>query len=139
MKKSFLSAVLLAITCAFSSCAKDVDSIIGKWQLQTVKVQLIKDGQVIESDEEHFTADATMYWHFMDESSGKYIEYYDGIEEAMEFTYTLNKNVLVITDIITGHVATLTNTKLSVVCIPTTPEGDDMYYETSYNFVRVIE
>ena len=143
MKKSFLFVALVAIMCAFSSCVKE-PTIIGKWQLNTMKMQLIMNGQVMQTVEESIPSEDPTYWQFVDENTVKIIEYYDGDVWTDEFTYTLNDNVLTITpressDIIsmTCQVLNLTETKLSLTQIP---EGESEYYhQMTYNFTRVTE
>ena len=141
MKKSFFFAALVAIMCAFSSCVNE-PTIIGKWQLNTMKMQLIMNGQVMQTVEEPIPGEDPMYWQFVDESTGKMIESYDGEVWEEEFTYTLNENVLTIApagypeESMTCQVVNLTETELSLTQIP---EGEDTYYQITYNFTRVTE
>ena len=142
MKKSFLFAALVAIMCAFSSCVNE-PTIIGKWQMNTMKMQSIVNGQVVQTVEEPVPSEDPIYWQFVDESTGKIIEYFDGDVWTDEFTYTLNDNVLIITpressDIsMTCQVLNLTETELSLTQIP---EGESEYYhQMTYNFTRVTE
>ncbi len=142
MKKSFLFAALVAIMCAFSSCMNE-PTILGKWQMNTMKMQLIVNGQVAQTVEESLPSEDPIYWQFVDESTGKIIEYFDGDVWTDEFTYTLNDNVLIITpressDIsMTCQVLNLTETELSLTQIP---EGESEYYhQMTYNFTRVTE
>ena len=141
MKKSFLFVALVAIMCAFSSCVKE-PTIIGKWQLNTMKMQLIMNGQVMQTVEEPIPGEDPMYWQFVDESTCKMIESYDGEVWEEEFTYTLNENVLTIApagyseELMTCQVVNLTETELSLTQIP---EGEDTYYQITYNFTRVTE
>ena len=141
MKKSFFFAALVAIMCAFSSCVKE-PTIIGKWQLNTMKMQLIMNGQVMQTVEEPIPGEDPMYWQFVDESTCKMIESYDGEVWEEEFTYTLNENVLTIApagyseELMTCQVVNLTETELSLTQIP---EGEDTYYQITYNFTRVTE
>ena len=142
MKKSFLFAALVAIMCAFSSCVNE-PTILGKWQMNTMKYQLIKNGQVVQTVEEPIPDENPMYWQFVDENTVKIIEYYDGDVWTDEFTYTLNENVLTIapaesSDIsMTCQVLNLTETELSLTQIP---EGESEYYhQMTYNFTRVTE
>ena len=60
MKKSMLFAALVAIMCAFSSCVNE-PTIIGKWQMNTMKYQLIKNGQVVQTVEEPIPDENPMY------------------------------------------------------------------------------
>ena len=141
MKKSMLFAALVAIMCAFSSCVNE-PTIIGKWQMNTMKYQLIKNGQVVQTVEESIPSEDPMYWQFVDENTVKIIEYYDGDVWTDEFTYTLNDNVLTIApagssdESITCQVVNLTETELSLTIVP---EGVSEYYQTTYNFTRVTE
>ena len=141
MKKSMLFAALLAIMCAFSSCVNE-PTIIGKWQMNTMKYQLIKNGQVVQTVEEPIPSEDPMYWQFVDENTVNIIEYYDGDVWTDEFTYTLNDNVLTIApagssdESITCQVVNLTETELSLTIVP---EGVSEYYQTTYNFTRVTE
>ena len=141
MKKSMLFAALVAIMCAFSSCVNE-PTIIGKWQMNTMKYQLIKNGQVVQTVEEPIPSEDPMYWQFVDENTVKIIEYYDGDVWTDEFTYTLNDNVLTIApagssdESITCQVVNLTETELSLTIVP---EGVSEYYQTTYNFTRVTE
>ena len=141
MKKSFLFAALVAIMCAFSSCVNE-PTIIGKWQMNTMKYQLIKNGQVVQTVEEPIPSEDPMYWQFVDENTVNIIEYYDGDVWTDEFTYTLNDNVLTIApagssdESITCQVVNLTETELSLTIVP---EGVSEYYQTTYNFTRVTE
>ena len=141
MKKSFLFAALVAIMCAFSSCV-DEPTIIGKWQLNTMKMQLIKNGQVVQTVEESIPSEDPMYWQFINETTGKIIECFDGEVWEEEFTYTLNENVLTIApagysdESMTCQVVNLTETELSIT---SAPEGESEYYQTTYNFTRVTE
>jgi hypothetical protein len=141
MKKSMLFAALVAIMCAFSSCVNE-PTIIGKWQMNTMKYQLIKNGQVVQTVEESIPDENPMYWQFVDENTVKIIEYYDGDVWTDEFTYTLNDNVLTIAparssdESITCQVVNLTETELSLTIVP---EGVSEYYQTTYNFTRVTE
>jgi hypothetical protein len=149
MKKSMLFAALVAIMCAFSSCVNE-PTIIGKWQMNTMKYQLIKNGQVVQTVEESIPDENPMYWQFVDENTVKIIEYYDGDVWTDEFTYTLNDNVLTITpressDIsMTCQVLNLTETELSLTSasegsLTSAPEGESEYYQITYNFTRVTE
>ena len=142
MKKSMLFAALVAIMCAFSSCV-DEPTIIGKWQMNTMKMQLIMNGQVVQTVEETVPSEDPMYWQFVDESTGKMIQSVDGDVSTEEFTYTLTNNVLTITPressdfSITWKVLNLTETELSLTQIP---EGESEYYhQMTYNFTRVTE
>ena len=141
MKKSMLFAALVAIMCAFSSCVNE-PTIIGKWQMNTMKYQLIKNGQVVQTVEESIPDENPMYWQFVDENTVNIIEYYDGDVWTDEFTYTLNDNVLTIApagssdESITCQVVNLTETELSLTIVP---EGVSEYYQTTYNFTRVTE
>ena len=141
MKKSMLFAALVAIMCAFSSCVNE-PTIIGKWQMNTMKYQLIKNGQVVQTVEEPIPSEDPMYWQFVDENTVNIIEYYDGDVWTDEFTYTLNDNVLTIApagssdESITCQVVNLTETELSLTIVP---EGVSEYYQTTYNFTRVTE
>ena len=141
MKKSFFFAALVAIMCAFSSCVNE-PTIIGKWQLKTQKMQLIMNGQVAQTVEEPVPSAEPAYWQFVDESTGKIIEYFDGHVLTEELTYTLTNNVLTITlressDFsMTCQVVNLTETELSLTQVP---EGESEYYQMTSNFVRVTE
>ena len=142
MKKSFLFAALVAIMCAFSSCVNE-PTIIGKWQMNTMKMQSIVNGQVVQTAEEPVPSEYPMYWQFVDENTLKIIEYFDGPVLTEELTYTLNGNTLIITpressDIsMTCQVLNLTETELSLTQIP---EGESEYYhQMTYNFTRVTE
>jgi hypothetical protein len=141
MKKSMLFAALVAIMCAFSSCV-DEPTIIGKWQMNTMKMQLIMNGQVVQTVEELIPSEDPMYWQFVDETTGKIIECFDGEVWEEEFTYTLNENVLTIApagysdESMTCQVVNLTETELSIT---SAPEGESEYYQTTYNFTRVTE
>ena len=142
MKKSMLFAALVAIMCAFSSCVNE-PTIIGKWQMNTMKMQLIMNGQVVQTVEETVPSEDPMYWQFVDESTGKMIQSVDGDVSTEEFTYTLTNNVLTITPressdfSITWKVLNLTETELSLTQIP---EGESEYYhQMTYNFTRVTE
>ena len=143
MKKSMFFAALVAIMCAFSSCVNE-PTIIGKWQLKTQKTQLIMNGQVVQTVEEPIPGEDPMYWQFVDESTGKMIQSFDGDVLTEEFTYTLTNNVLTITlressDFsITCQVVNLTETELSLTSA-SAPEGVSEYYQTTYNFTRVTE
>ena len=143
MKKSFLFAALVAIMCAFSSCVNE-PTIIGKWQMNTMKMQSIVNGQVVQTAEEPVPSEDPIYWQFVDESTGKIIEYWDGDVWTDEFTYTLNDNVLTITpressDIIsmTCQVLNLTETELSLT--RAIIEDESEYYQVTDNFTRVTE
>ena len=141
MKKSFFFAALVAIMCAFSSCVNE-PTIIGKWQLKTTKMQLIMNGQVVQTVEETAPNEDPMYWQFVDETTGKIIECFDGEVWEEEFTYTLNENVLTIApagysdESMTCQVVNLTETELSIT---SAPEGETEYYQMTYNFTRVTE
>ena len=141
MKKSMLFAALVAIMCAFSSCVNE-PTIIGKWQMNTMKYQLIKNGQVVQTVEESIPDENPMYWQFVDENTVKIIEYYDGDVWTDEFTYTLNDNVLTIApagysdESMTCQVVNLTETELSIT---SAPEGESEYHQITYNFTRVTE
>ena len=141
MKKSMLFAALVAIMCAFSSCVNE-PTIIGKWQLNTMKRQLIMNGQVVQTVEEPIPGEDPMYWQFVNETTGKIIECFDGEVWEEEFTYTLNENVLTIApagysdESMTCQVVNLTETELSIT---SAPEGESEYYQTTYNFTRVTE
>ena len=141
MKKSMLFAALVAIMCAFSSCV-DEPTIIGKWQMNTMKMQLIMNGQVIQTVEEPIPSEDPMYWQFVDETTGKIIECFDGEVWEEEFTYTLNENVLTIAPVgyseesMTCQVVNLTETELSIT---SAPEGEDTYHQITYNLTRVTE
>ena len=141
MKKSFFFAALVAIMCAFSSCVKE-PTIIGKWQMNTQKMQLIMNGQVVQTVEESIPSEDPMYWQFVDESTGKMIQSFDGDVLTEEFTYTLTNNVLTITPressdfSVTCQVVNLTETELSLTQIP---EGESEYYQITYNFTRVTD
>ena len=140
MKKSFLFAALVAIMCAFSSCGNE-PTIIGKWQLKTQKMQLIMNGQVVQTVEESIPSEDPMYWQFVDESTGKMIQSFDGDVLTEEFTYTLTNNVLIITPrnadfSMTCQVLNLTETELILTVVP---EGEDTYYQITYNLTRVTE
>ena len=141
MKKSFFFAALVAIMCAFSSCVKE-PTIIGKWQMNTMKMQLIMNGQVVQTVEESIPSEDPMYWQFVDENTGKMIQSFDGDVLTEEFTYTLTNNVLTITPressdfSVTCQVVNLTETELSLTQIP---EGESEYYQITYNFTRVTE
>ena len=142
MKKSFFFAALVAIMCAFSSCVNE-PTIIGKWQLKTQKTQLIMNGQVVQTVEESIPSEDPMYWQFVDESTGKMIQSFDGDVLTEEFTYTLTNNVLTITPrestdfSIACQVVNLTETELSLTQVP---EGESEYYhQMTYNFTRVTE
>ena len=141
MKKSMLFAALVAIMCAFSSCVNE-PTIIGKWQMNTMKYQLIKNGQVVQTVEEPIPSEDPMYWQFVDENTVNIIEYYDGDVWTDEFTYTLNDNVLTIApagssdESITCQVVNLTETELSLTIVP---EWESEYYQITYNFIRVTE
>ena len=87
MKKSFLFAALVVIMCAFSSCV-DEPTILGKWQMNTMKMQSIVNGQVVQTVEEPVPSKDPIYWQFVDESTGKIIEYWDG--DVQENTYRFN-------------------------------------------------
>ena len=84
MKKSMLFAALVAIMCAFSSCVNE-PTIIGKWQVNTQKTQLIINGQVTQTVEESIPSEDYWYWQFVDESSAK-VSRWGLLGE--EFTYT---------------------------------------------------
>ena len=140
MKKSMLFAALVAIMCAFSSCVNE-PTIIGKWQLKTQKTQLIMNGQVVQTVEEPIPGEDPMYWQFVDESTGKMIQSFDGDVLTEEFTYTLTNNVLIITPrnadfSMTCQVLNLTETELILTVVP---EGEDTYYQITYNLTRVTE
>ena len=140
MKKSFFFAALVAIMCAFSSCGNE-PTIIGKWQLKTQKMQLIMNGQVVQTVEESIPSEDPMYWQFVDESTGKMIQSFDGDVLTEEFTYTLTNNVLIITPrnadfSMTCQVLNLTETELILTVVP---EGEDTYYQITYNLTRVTE
>ena len=140
MKKSMLFAALVAIMCAFSSCV-DEPTIIGKWQMNTMKMQLIMNGQVVQTVEETVPSEDPMYWQFVNETTGKIIECFDGEVWAEEFTYTLTNNVLTITPrgadfSMTCQVVNLTETELILTVVP---EGEDTYYQVTYNLTRVTE
>ena len=140
MKKSFFFAALVAIMCAFSSCVNE-PTIIGKWQLNTMKMQLIMNGQVVQTVEETVPNEDPTYWQFVDESTGKMIQSVDGDVSTEEFTYTLTNNVLTITPrdadfSMTCQVVNLTETELSIT---SAPEGEGTYYQITYNFTRVTE
>ena len=134
-------AALVAIMCAFSSCVNE-PTIIGKWQLKTQKMQLIMNGQVVQTVEESIPSEDPMYWQFVDETTGKIIECFDGEVWEEEFTYTLNENVMTIApagysdESMTCQVVNLTETELSIT---SAPEGESEYYQTTYNFTRVTE
>ena len=141
MKKSMLFAALVAIMCAFSSCVNE-PTIIGKWQMNTMKMQLIMNGQVVQTVEEPIPGEDPMYWQFVNETTGKIIECFDGEVWEEEFTYTLNENVLTIApagysdESMTCQVVNLTETELSIT---SAPEGESEYYQRTYNFTRVTE
>ena len=143
MKKSFFFAALVVIMCAFSSCV-DEPTIIGKWQLNTMKFQLIMNGQVVQTVEEPIPGEDPMYWQFVNETTGKIIECFDGEVWEEEFTYTLNENVLTIApagysdESMTCQVVNLTATELSLTVVPD-PEGEDTYHQITYNLTRVTE
>ena len=134
-------AALLSIMCAFSSCVNE-PTIIGKWQLNTMKRQLIMNGQVVQTVEDPIPGEDPMYWQFVNETTGKIIECFDGEVWEEEFTYTLNENVLTIApagysdESMTCQVVNLTETELSIT---SAPEGESEYYQTTYNFTRVTE
>lgn len=142
MKKSFFFAALVAIMCAFSSCVNE-PTIIGKWQLKTQKMQLIMNGQVVQTVEESLPSEDPMYWQFVDENTLKIIEYFDGPVLTEELTYTLNGNTLTITPAtspeysITCQVVNLTETELSLT--RAIIEDESEYYQITENFVRVTE
>ena len=142
MKKSFFFAALVAIMCAFSSCVKE-PTIIGKWQLKTMKMQLIINGQVAQTVEESVLSEEPAYWQFVDENTLKIIEYYDGHVLTEELTYTLNGNTLTITPVtspeysITCQVVSLTETELSLT--RAIIEDESEYYQITDNFTRVTE
>ena len=142
MKKSFFFAALVAIMCAFSSCVKE-PTIIGKWQLKTMKMQLIINGQVAQTVEESVLSEEPAYWQFVDENTLKIIEYYDGHVLTEELTYTLNGNTLTITPVtspeysITCQVVNLTETELSLT--RAIIEDESEYYQITDNFTRVTE
>ena len=142
MKKSFFFAALVAIMCAFSSCVKE-PTIIGKWQLKTMKMQLIINGQVAQTVEESVLSEEPAYWQFVDENTLKIIEYYDGHVLTEELTYTLNGNTLTITPAtspehsITCQVVSLTETELSLT--RAIIEDESEYYQITDNFTRVTE
>jgi hypothetical protein len=141
MKKSMFFAALVAIMCAFSSCVNE-PTIIGKWQMNTMKMQLIMNGQVVQTVEETVPSEEPIYWQFVDETTGKIIECFDGEVWEEEFTYTLNENVLTIApagysdESMTCQVVNLTETELSIT---SAPEGESEYYQITCNFVRVTE
>ena len=141
MKKSFFFAALVAIMCAFSSCVNE-PTIIGKWQLNTMKMQLIMNGQVIQTVEEPIPSEDPTYWQFVNETTGKMIQSYDGEAWEEEFTYTLNENGLTVApaghseESMTCQVVNLTETELSVT---SAPEGEGTNYQITYNFTRVTE
>ena len=141
MKKSFFFAALVAIMCAFSSCV-DEPTIIGKWQVNTQKTLLIVNGQVVQTVEESIPSEDYWYWQFVDESTAKISRSIDGGGVEEEFTYTLTNNVLTMTHrestdySKTFQVVNLTETELSLTEVP---EGEDTYYQTTYNFTRVTE
>ena len=142
MKKSMLFAALVAIMCAFSSCV-DEPTIIGKWQMNTMKMQLIMNGQVVQTVEETIPNEDPTYWQFVDESTGKMIHSVDGDVSTEEFTYTLANNVLTITPrdadfSMTCQVVNLTETELLLTVVPD-PEGEDTYHQITYNLTRVTE
>ena len=142
MKKSFFFAALVAIMCAFSSCVKE-PTIIGKWQMNTQKMQLIMNGQVVQTVEESIPSEDPIYWQFVDENTLKFIEYYDGHVLTEELTYTLNGNTLTITPAtspeysITCQVVNLTETELSLT--RAVQEDESEYYQLTSNFTRVTE
>ena len=142
MKKSFFFAALVAIMCAFSSCV-DEPTIIGKWQVNTKKTQLIVNGQVVRTVEESIPSEDPIYWQFVDENTLKIIEYYDGHVLTEELTYTLNGNTLTITPVtspeysITCQVVNLTETELSLT--RAVQEDESEYYQLTSNFTRVTE
>ena len=144
MKKSFFFAALVAIMCAFSSCVKE-PTIIGKWQMNTQKMQLIMNGQVVQTVEESIPSEDPMYWQFVDESTGKMIQSFDGDVLTEEFTYTLTNNVLTITPressdfSVTCQVVNLTETELELAMKTEAEEGANTYYRATYNFTRVTE
>ena len=152
MKKSFFFAALVAIMCAFSSCVNE-PTIIGKWQMNTMKMQLIMNGQVVQTVEETVPNEDPVYWQFVDENTGKMIQSSDGEAWEEEFTYTLNENVLTIAPreysnfSITCQVVNLTETELSLTSaaapewtLTSAPEGESEYYQIIiYNFTRVTE
>jgi hypothetical protein len=140
MKKSMFFAALVAIMCAFSSCV-DEPTIIGKWQMNTMKMQLIMNGQVVQTVEETVPSEEPIYWQFVNESTGKMIQSVDGDVSTEEFTYTLTNNVLTITPrgadfSMTCQVVNLTETELILTVVP---EGEDTYYQVTYNLTRVTE
>ena len=141
MKKSMFFAALVAIMCAFSSCVNE-PTILGKWQMNTMKMQSIVNGQVVQTVEEPVPSEDPAYWQFVDESTGKMIQSFDGDVLTEEFTYTLTNNVLTITPressdfSMTWKVLNLTETELSLTQVP---EGESEYYQTTSNFVRVTE
>ncbi|MEE1254132.1 MAG: lipocalin family protein [Paludibacteraceae bacterium] len=140
MKKSFFFAALVVIMCAFSSCV-DEPTIIGKWQMNTMKRQLIMNGQVVQTVEESIPSENPVFWQFVDESTGKMIQSFDGDVLTEEFTYTLTNNVLTITPrnadfSMTCQVVNLTETELILTVVP---EGEDTYYQITYNLTRVTE
>jgi hypothetical protein len=141
MKKSMFIAAFVAIMCAFSSCVNE-PTIIGKWQMNTMKMQLIMNGQVVQTVEETVPSEEPIYWQFVNETTGKIIECFDGEVWEEEFTYTLNENVLTIApagysdESMTCQVVNLTETELSIT---SAPEGESEYYQTTYNFTRVTE
>ena len=142
MKKSMFFAALVAIMCAFSSCVNE-PTIIGKWQMNTMKMQLIMNGQVVQTVEETIPNEDPMYWQFVDESTGKMIQSFDGDVLTEEFTYTLTNNVLIITPrnadfSMTCQVVNLTETELLLTVVPD-PEGEDTYHQITYNLTRVTE
>ena len=142
MKKSFFFAALVAIMCAFSSCVNE-PTIIGKWQLKTMKMQLIINGQVAQTVEESVLSEEPAYWQFVDENTLKIIEYYEGHMLTEELTYTLNGNTLTITPVtspeysITCQVVNLTETELSLT--RAIIEDESEYYQVTDNFTRVTE
>ena len=142
MKKSFFFAALVAIMCAFSSCVNE-PTIIGKWQMNTQKMQLIMNGQVVQTVEESIPSEDPIYWQFVDENTLKFIEYYDGHVLTEELTYTLNENTLTITPAtspeysITCQIVNLTETELSLT--RAIIEDESEYYQVTDNFTRVTE
>ena len=142
MKKSFFLAALVAIMCAFSSCVNE-PTIIGKWQVNTQKTQLIINGQVTQTVEESIPSEDYWYWQFVDESTAKISRSFaEGGKLKEEFTYTLTNNVLTMTHrestdySKTFQVVNLTETELSLTQLP---EGEDSYSQRTYNFTRVTE
>ena len=92
MKKLFLLAVLFATT-AFIACSDDKDdnkdaSIVGTWQL--VRTYGYDVDQEFDSDD----TDDQEYWTFNADGATGIINWRDGSNDKMPFTYSINEKKL---------------------------------------------